>query len=123
VRRSRQSRLQGRIIADAWQAIGRAAADFEGRKRAIALDQVAAVISNYSERASSPHTDAYLTHEEVGYLAATDVRLHFWTARSLELDVPTAVLGNLGDQIPERTRPQDAEQDHADTLVEWPAAS
>ena len=119
VKRSRQSRLRAETVADAWQAIGRAAADFEGLKRAVALDQVAAVISNYSERASYPYSDAYLSHEEVGYLAATDERLHFWTARSLELDVPTAVLGNRGlkAEAPEQ------ERDQRGTLVEWPAAS
>jgi hypothetical protein len=109
VRRNRPSTLHPELIADAWLAIGRAAADFEARKKAVAVDQVAAVISNYSERASSPQEEAYLTHDEVGYLAATDVRLHFWAARSMEVDVPLAAMHD------------DEEREGA--LLAWPAAS
>jgi hypothetical protein len=94
VRRNRSSTTHPYQIAEAWQAIARAAADHEARKRAVAVDQVAAVISIYSERASLPQGEEYLTHDEVGYLAATDVRLHFWAARATEVHVPLAVFGN-----------------------------
>jgi hypothetical protein len=58
MRSSRPSTLQSRVVADAGQAIGLAAADFEGRRKAVAVDQMAAVISNYSERAGSPQMEA-----------------------------------------------------------------
>jgi hypothetical protein len=83
----RDRRLRGEVMAEAWYAIGEAAAHFEACKRAIALDQTAAVISSYSERASLPSIqgeEAYLTHDDVGYLAATDVRLLFWAAHAME---------------------------------------
>jgi hypothetical protein len=94
VRRNRSSTRHPYQIAEAWQAIARAAADLEARKRAVAVDQVAAVISNYSVRTGFPDGEEQLTHDEVGYLAATDVRLHFWVARSMEVEVPLAVFSN-----------------------------
>lgn len=94
MRRNRSSTPHPYQIAEAWQAIAQAAADLEARKKAIAVDQVAAVISNYSERASYPQGEEHLTHDEVGYLAATDVRLHFWVARSMEVQVPLALFSN-----------------------------
>jgi hypothetical protein len=94
MRRNRSSTPHPYQIAEAWQAIAQAAADLEARKKAIAVDQVAAVISNYSERTGYPQGEEYLTHDEVGYLAATDVRLHFWAARSMEVKVPLAVFSN-----------------------------
>jgi hypothetical protein len=94
VRRNRSSTPHPYQIAQAWQAIAQAAADLEARKKAVAVDQVAAVISHYSERASNAQSEEYLTHDEVGYLAATDVRLHFWAERSREVNVPLAVFSN-----------------------------
>ena len=76
------------VIAEAWHAIGQAAAEFQARKKAIALDQTAAVISRYSEHAgfASMKGETYLTHDDVGYLAATDVRLLFWAAHAIDID-------------------------------------
>ena len=88
MKRDRPLKLRAEVIAEAWHAIGQAAVDFEARKRAIALDQTAAVISTYSERTSfsSARGEAYVTHDDVGYLAATDVRLLFWAAHAMDID-------------------------------------
>jgi hypothetical protein len=129
VKRNRPFILHSNLIADAWQAIGWAAADFEARKRAVAVDQMAAVISNYSERASSTQREAYLTHDDVGYLAATDARLHFWSARSMEVDVPLAVFGDHGGeffepkQLGAARQEEEEEEQQAPALVERLAAS
>jgi hypothetical protein len=128
VRRNRSSTPHPYQIAEAWQAIARAAADLEARKRAVAVDQVAAVISNYSERASYPQSEEYLTHDEVGYLAATDLRLHFWAARAMEVHVPLAVFGNGRVHVSEPREQEAATRDEKEdqdvvVLVERLAAS
>lgn len=79
-------RLQAEVIAGAWQAIGEAIAALEERKKAIAVDQAAAVITTYSERASflSMRGETYVSHNDVGYMAVKDGRLLFWAARLME---------------------------------------
>lgn len=71
-------------LANAWEAVVLAAFDFEQRRKAVARDQLAALVSDYSARAATPsYGEDFLSHEQVGYLVATDERLMFWAGQLL----------------------------------------
>lgn len=74
----------GDQLADVWEAIGLAASDFERRRKAVARDQIAALVTSYVAQAAAPgYGEDFITHEQLGNAVAADERLTFWAEQLL----------------------------------------